>query len=81
VETLSPAIVAVDRQIVHPAMPPRIALEAEPWVSCNSMVCVKTSTARAMIRNKIKVGRWMSQARENLQYYRDLDKPSSLKNK
>jgi hypothetical protein len=34
-----------------------------------------------MIRNKIKVGRWMSQARENLQYYRDLDKPSSLKNK
>jgi hypothetical protein len=71
----SPRIVSVTPQpvAIKPERPSPIRLVDENFIPCvynqQDMICLTPNNAQALIENKVKIGRWMGQANNVIDYY------------
>jgi hypothetical protein len=60
-------------QRVHPPLPTPVQIADVKWRECGGDYCVTPSEAKKIIGNKIKLGKWIGQAKAVIKYYRDTD--------
>jgi len=63
-------------------MPAPVKLRDEKWRACENgkSYCMSASEVKKVLENKAKIGQYIGRLRNNLEYYRSLDKhpePSS----
>lgn len=68
-------VTVTETKQVHPAPPGEIKLQDVDWQKCGSKFCLSASDVQKELRNKAVVGRWMSQAKNVICYYRSFDPP------
>lgn len=63
---------------VHPPKPARPVLEREQWSQCGDKLCMSVEEGKAVIRNKIKLSRYIGKLENIVNYYRKVGSPPAL---
>ncbi len=76
--TQQPAVVSIETTVRdHPAEPDPLHLQKVNYKQCGKDICLTPKEAKKDLANKIQTGRWITQAKNVICFYRKVDPPGT----